>query len=64
MISRSLFERMLYVKIRIVFVHNGSAEAKHQVFRKSGVKNESNFRFEKRTSLKGCAGHINKADDG
>ncbi|KYC94626.1 hypothetical protein B425_1540 [Bacillus amyloliquefaciens] len=35
MISRSLFERMLYVKIRIVFVHNdGSAEAKHQSFQK------------------------------
>lgn len=34
MISRSLFERMLYVKIRIVFVHNGSAEAKHQSFEK------------------------------
>lgn len=55
---------MLYDKIGIVLIHNGSADEYIKVFRKSGVNNESNFRFKKRTSLKGCAGHINKADDG
>ncbi|MES5056502.1 hypothetical protein ACOTSX_07625 [Bacillus velezensis] len=33
-LSRSLFERMLYDKIGIVFIHNGSADEKHQSFQK------------------------------
>ncbi|MDX8369409.1 hypothetical protein [Bacillus velezensis] len=32
--SRSLFERMLYDKIGIAFIHNGSADEKHQSFQK------------------------------
>ena len=62
--SRSLFERMLYDKIGIVLYITAQPMRNIKVFRKSGVNNESDFRFKKRTSLKGGAGHINKADDG